>query len=184
MSDERAASPRTPKKPMAFTTEEFVNGALLAWGLTLLLLPVLMFTAMTVFGCPTYASSVSCSISDVSSRLLGAVMFAVVGAVLSIPAFLLFVFPAFALNRICERSAHPALHVAVNAILGLAVGAAGSFLALLTLGSVGLFLVAVPSALAGAIAFPLAWRFTAARALNADRGITARCAWTFPGAVA
>jgi hypothetical protein len=143
-----------------------------------------MFTAMTVFGCPTYASSVSCSISDVSTRLLGAVMFAVVGAVLSIPAFLLFVFPAYALNRICERSAHAAVHVAVNAILGLAVGAAGSFLALLTLGSVGLFLVAVPSALAGAIAFPLAWRFTAARALNADRGITARCAWTFPGAVA
>ena len=184
MSDAQAVSPRTIKRPMAFTTEEFVNGALLAWGLTLLLLPVLMFAALSLFGCPTYASSVSCSIPDVSSRLLGAITFAVVGAVLSIPTFLLFVFPAYALNRICERFAHPTGHIAVNAILGLAVGAAGSFLALFPLGSVGLFAVVLPSTLAGAIAFPLAWRFTAARALNADRGITARCVWTFPRVVA
>ncbi|MFB7842564.1 hypothetical protein [Microbacterium sp. NPDC056052] len=184
MSDERAASPRTAEKPMAFDAEEFFNGALLAWGLTLFLLPALMFAALSIFGCPTYAPSVSCSISDVPSRLIVAVMLAVVGAVLSIPTFLLFALPAYALNRICERFAYPAGHIAVNALLGLAVGAAGSFLALLFLGMVGLFTIALPSALAGAIAFPLAWRFTAARALNADRGITARCAWTFPGVVA
>jgi hypothetical protein len=164
---------------MAFTMEEFINGALLAWGLTLLLLPVLLFAVLSI-GCPTEVSSVPCSISDVSSRLIGAIALSLAGAVASVPAFFLFVLPAHALNRTWERSAHPAVHITVNAVLGLAVGATGSFGALFALGIVGLSALAVPvvlsSAVAATIAFPLAWRFTAARALNADRGIAAPCA--------
>lgn len=178
-----APSPRTPARPMAFTMEEFINGALLAWGLTLLLLPVLLFAVLSI-GCPTEVSSVPCSISDVSSRLIGAIALSLAGAVASVPAFFLFVLPAHALNRTWERSAHPAVHITVNAVLGLAVGATGSFGALFALGIVGLSALAVPvvlsSAVAATIAFPLAWRFTAARALNADRGIAAPCAWRFP----
>ena len=171
---------------MAFTTEEFIHGALLAWGLTLLLLPGLLFAALSIFGCATYDSAVSCSISDVSSRLFGAVMLTVVGAAASVPMFFLFVLPAYALNRIWERFPHSAVHITANAIFGLAVGAASSFGAVFALGFVGLFTLAVPvvlsSTVAAAIAFPLAWRVTAARALNADHGIAARCAWMFPRA--
>lgn len=184
MSEEAAVSPRTPTRPMAFRTEEFVRGAMLAWGLSLLLLPGLLFATLSTVGCPTFTPSPSCSTLDVSSRLVGAVMLALVGAVASIPTFLLFVFPAYGLNRAWERVAHPAAHIAVNALLGLAVGAAGSLGAFAALGIVGLFALSLPvvlgSALAGAIAFPIAWRLTAARAVNTDRGISSRCAWRFP----
>lgn len=182
MSAERQASPRTPERPMAFTTEEFVNGALLAWGLTILLLPVLMFPAMSIFMCTTRNSSSSCSIADISSQLVGAGMLTLAGAVLSIPTFLLFVLPAYGLNRVSERAPRAAVHISVNAALGLTVGAVGSFLAPMFMGTTGLLTITLPSAVAGAIAFPLAWSFTAARALRNDRGLVARSARRFPPA--
>ncbi|MDQ4212713.1 hypothetical protein [Microbacterium capsulatum] len=139
MSSPTNASPRTSKEPMAFTEGEFWFGALVAWILVFLLLPVCLMISLSLGEVLPQGTYVSFAGSGLPSLCTAAIGLTAIGAVVSIPVFAVFVLPAWAINKALSRVRSHAALLAVNTLFGVAVGAAG---AVAGFASFGAFLLA------------------------------------------
>ncbi|MHC9044137.1 hypothetical protein ACYX8G_06130 [Microbacterium saperdae] len=167
-----ASSPvRTAEKPWAFTGHELIRGGITAWFVFMMLL----ICGETAHLAMLYPSS---ALESAPERLLGLLFFlmmiALVAGVVSafvVPFGIVIMLPiALALRRV--RSV--GVHLAVYALLGAAIG--GGYLVAFR-GGRPLdpvmpwdYFVVVPAASA-ALAIPLAWWWTARRALRIDAGL-------------
>lgn len=142
------ASPRTASEPMAFTTSEFVRGALSAWWMFLVVLTAVhIWLGPIAFIVAWYAAPWS----------IGAL---VAGAPL-----------AWALGRMLRRDPDVRVHFAAFLALGLVVGGTTTWLAIAAGvggGATGLAFYAALHVVAAAIAVPLGWWRVARTALRSD----------------
>ncbi|MCK2036892.1 hypothetical protein KZC51_12190 [Microbacterium sp. SSW1-49] len=167
-----ASSPvRTPEKPMAFTSDELLRGGITAW---------ILFVVLLVCGeaVPLALLFQSSALETAPERLLGLVLFlmliALVGSMVAavvVPIGLVIVLP---IALVFRRMRSTGVHLAVYALLGAAIG--GAFLLMFRGGRplAPLFpwdyFFVIPAASA-ALAIPLAWWWTARRALRIDAGL-------------
>jgi hypothetical protein len=167
-----ASSPvRTAEKPLAFTDAELLRGGFTAW----VVFMVLLVIGETVHLAMLYPRS---ALESAPEHLLGLLfvllMIALVGGVVAafvVPFGIAIVLPiALALRRV--RSAR--VHLAVYALLGAALG--GAYLVAFRGGRPfdpvipWDYFVVIPAASA-TLAIPLAWWWTARRALRIDAGL-------------
>lgn len=171
MSAVATSQVRTADTPMAFTSDELLRGGITAW---------VLFVVLLVCGeaIPLALLFPSTALDTAPERLLGLMFFlmliAVVGSVAAavvVPFGMVIVLPiALAFRRVRSTG----VHLAVYALLGAAIG--GAYL-LVFRGGRPLdqlipwdYFVAIPAASA-ALAIPLAWWWTARRALRIDAGL-------------
>lgn len=171
-----ASSPvRSPEKPMAFTNDEFLRGGITAWLVFMALLVCgeavhlnLMMAPGSGFSVPEHAMALLLSV-------FGVALIAAFVSGVALPVGLALVLPvARAMSRVRSIAVHLALYVA----LGLAV--AGAYVAACTRGQLSLsfplsawdYFLIIPAASALS-AIPIAWWWTARRALRIDAGLIA-----------
>ncbi|MEV4735029.1 MULTISPECIES: hypothetical protein [unclassified Microbacterium] len=164
------ASMRTPERPMAFSTDELLNGGLLTWLLFCGLVPVGILASM-LWALPSATQPLwSDWLISGLAILVISVIVAIVSLVL-VPFGILLVRPiALALRRV---RAMP-VHVTAYTVLGAAIGA----LYLTVIGTIPsltevntyTILITTP-AVAITIATPLGWWLSARRALRKDAGL-------------
>lgn len=167
-----ASSPvRTAEKPLAFTGDELIRGGITAW---------FVFLVLLICGETLHLALLSpnTALESAPERLLGTLFFlmiiALVGGIVSaflVPFGIVIMLPiALALRRV--RSV--GVHLAVYALLGTAIG--GAYLVMFRGGRPfdpvipWDYFVVIPAASA-ALAVPLAWWWTARRALRIDAGL-------------
>lgn len=142
-------SPRTEAEPMAFTSWEFIRGAVTAWWLFLPILAVLhLFLG------------------------LGSLIVVVNALPWSLGALIVFSPAAWLLGRMLRRTARVGIHLLAFAAIGAAIGAATTGVAVAVNEYDGID-TAPLSALhitAATIAVALGWRSTARRALRTEGG--------------
>lgn len=169
-----ASSPvRTAEEPMAFTTDELLRGGVTAWVVFMVLLVCgeavhLMFlmAPQEVLPGPERAAALLLG-------LFGVALTAGFVSGVAMPIGLALVLPiARAMSKVRSVAVHLALYVA------LGLGVAGVYVAACTRGQLHLplsgwdYFVIIPAASA-LIAVPLAWWWTARRALRIDSGLIA-----------
>lgn len=154
MNVSRPRSPRNDQKPMAFTTWEFIRGAIVAWG-GFLVLSTIAFAPFMGF----YALF----------ALFYTVPWAVGALIVGSPL-------AYGLGWVLQRSPSMLLHASLFTLLGAWIGVVTTAIALspawsTMLGSSGsgLTFPVVAVCASAAIAVPLGWWLTARCALRFDR---------------
>jgi|GEM_PF-1356299 len=162
---------RTAERPLAFTGDELIRGGITAWVVFMVLLLVGETAHLTLL----YSST---ALESTAERILGVLflllLIALVGGVVAavvVPFGVVIMLPiGLALRRV--RAV--AVHLTIYALLGAAIGCAYLFafrggrpLDLLTPWD---YFVVIPAASA-ALAIPLAWWWTARRALRIDAGL-------------
>lgn len=164
---------RTVDQPMAFTPDEMLRGALIAWGTFLALLAA----GLVVLGLGTALSSGRLDLGGVGPFIMLVLFVLLLAAIASgvVMSFGLLLVRAIARSLRTVRSF--TAHLAVYSFLGILVGFL--YLAVVTSGRPfgvmeflpGGAVIAYP-ALAAAVALPFGWWRTARRALREDAGTT------------
>lgn len=162
---------RTSDRPMAFSTEEFMNGGLWTWALFCGLVPVGILASM-LWSLPSSAgwSWTADDLQVIGFLIMFSGLTAVVALVL-MPVGLVLTWP-FA--RLLVRVRSIPIHVVIYTLLGAAIGLL--YLAVSGgLGALGVVntytILATTPAVAITFAVPLGWWLTARRALRKDAGL-------------
>lgn len=161
---------RTPRQPMAFTTDELLRGGMAAWVIFLILLTgataAVGIDSAIRYGGGGWLIAVIPIVLLVAAPISGIVM--VLGVVLARP-----------IGHAMRRVGSVPLHLVVYSILGIAVAllyltvvSGGRPFALLAFSGFGLF--SLHPAISAAIAVPAGWWWTARRALREDAGLARR----------
>lgn len=164
---------RTAEKPMAFTNDELLRGGITAWVVFMLLLVCGEAAHLTFLMGPTWTTSGPEHFLALPLGLFGVALTAGFVSGVAMPIGLALVMPiARAMSGVRSIAAHFVLYLA------LGLGVAGVYVAACTRGQLHLplsgwdYFVIIPAASA-LIAIPLAWWWTARRALRIDAGLVA-----------
>ena len=165
------SSIRTPDRPMDFTGDEFMNGALWTWGLFNAVIPMGVLASMLW----SLSTSSGWSWTSAGPQTIGYAIIVcgivVVVSLVLVPLGLALTWPfARLLRRVRPVPVHLLAYTLIGAGIGVLYLAAVGGLS--TFGTVNTYtiLVATP-AVAITIATPLGWWLSARRALRKDRGL-------------